>query len=129
MAPTTRITAIVASKMGTLLRGPRFGMFGSALTGGLLAVLGHMKLRSILPPHTSARTLTTIPQPPSLNGAPSVGQPLRRAIRIAMFPRRAAAGVIPVAGHGASPGAAEYRHRAARHAASGTQDQDGGCRV
>ena len=82
------MTMRVVSKIGTLPSAPRFGMFGSALRLGLLAGRGQRKLISMLPPQIRPRTLTIVPQPPSLNGARSVGHPFVRAIRIAMLPSR-----------------------------------------
>src|SRR2546430_17050929 len=69
--------------------------FRMVLKLGLLAGRGQRKLTSIEPPQARPSKLTTSPQPPSLKGAPFVGQPPNRASRIARLPGRQASRISP----------------------------------
>ena len=71
--------AVLASVVGAFI-------IGTVFTLGLLAGRGQRKLTSIEAPQARPRRLMIKPQPPSLNGAPWVGQPRSRASRMAMLP-------------------------------------------
>ena len=79
-------------RIGILFRNPMWKSSSPPLWAGVGLVKGtargQAKLMIIAPPYIRARMFTSIPQRPSRNGALVLGQPLARARRMMMLPRK-----------------------------------------